>query len=225
MRQSRKVGILAVLGVLCFLAGCATTKPMGLRETLGSLPESKEAVALFSLRTVNQHKPGFQPKVSHAFVWEDGKEKREKYIFKVDDPFRQGKDEFNEYLVSLRLPAGKYMLRELFGSAGSFPIRGSFGAPVFTRFELAPGTIVYLGRIVATIRERTSDHQLRAGPLIPLIDQAVTGLSGGTFEIQISDDYDNDFIAFKETYPGLVGATIERAVLPPWTPPSEETMK
>ena len=99
-------------------------------------------------------------------MWEDGKEKREKYSFTVDDPYRKGKDEFNEYLVSLRLPPGKYVLRELFGSAAS-PIRGMFGAPVFTRFELTPGTVVYFGRIEATIRQRTSDDQLRAGPLIP----------------------------------------------------------
>lgn len=225
MRQSRRVGLLVFVAVLSFLTGCATTKPMGLSEALGSLPESKEAVAFFSLRAVNQHKPGFQPKVSHVFVWEDGKEKREKYSFTVDDPYRQGKDEFNEYLVSLRLPAGKYMLRELFGSAGFFPIRGMFGAPVFTRFELAPGTIVYFGRIDAIIRERTSEDQLRAGPVIPLIDQAVTGLSNGTFDIQISDNFEQDIIAFKERYPGLIGAKIERAVLPPWSRPSEEVMK
>jgi hypothetical protein len=207
------------------LAGCATVKPMGLSETLATLPQTKEAVAFFSVKTMNQHKPGFQPNVSHVFVWEDGKEKREKYSFKVDDPYRQGKDEFNEYLVSLRLPAGKYMLREIFGSAGFFPMRGTFGAPVFRQFDLSPGAIVYLGHIEATIRERKNDQELRAGPMIPLIDQAVTGMSGGTFEIQISDGYDSDVIAFGEKYPGLSGATIERSVLPPWTRPSEEAMK
>jgi hypothetical protein len=224
-RRSRSTGILVLLGLLGLLTGCATTKPMGLSEALGGLAESKEAVAVFSLRTVNQHKPGYQPKVSHVFVWEDGKEKREKYSFTVDDPYRQGKDEFNEYLVSLRLPPGKYMLREFFGSAGTFPIRGMFGAPIYTRFELTPGTIVYFGHIEATIRQRTSDDQLRAGSLIPLIDQAVTGLSGGTFEIQISDNYENDLVAFRERYPGLVGASIERAILPPWSSPSEDAMK
>ena len=105
----------------------------------------------------------------------DGKDKREKYSFKVEDPYRQGKDEFNEYLISLRLPAGRYMLRELFGTARVFPIRGTFGAPVFMPFELSPGGIVYLGRIDATIRARRGDDELRAGPLVPLIDQAVSG--------------------------------------------------
>lgn len=225
MRPSRAVRVLTVLGIVWLLVGCATVKPMGLNEPLTSLPQSKEAVAFFSLRIMNRNKPGFQPKVSHVFVWEADKEKREKYSFKVDDPYRQGKDEFNDYLVSVRLPSGGYMLREIFGFAGFFPIRGMFAAPVFERFDLSPGTIVYLGHIEATIRERKSDDELRAGPLIPLIDQAVTGLSGGTFEIQISDDYDNDVLAFSEKYPGLVATTIERSVLPPWSRPSAETMK
>jgi len=174
-RRRPRAWAFVILGLLCLLAGGATTKPMGLSEALGTLAASKESVAFFSLKAVNQHKPGFQPNVSHVFRWEDGKEKREKYSFTVDDPYRQGKDEFNEYLVSLRLPPGKYVLRKLLGSAGFFPIRGMFGAPVFTRFEMTPGTVVYFGRIEATIRQRTSDDQLRAGSLIPLIDPAVTG--------------------------------------------------
>jgi hypothetical protein len=225
MRQTRRVGPLAVLPVLWLLAGCASMKPMGLSESLASLPERKEAVAFFSLRTVNKHKPGYQPNVSYVFVWEDGKDDRQKYSFKVDDPYREGKDEFNEYLVSLRLPAGKYMLREIYGTAGYFPIRGSFGAPVFTRFEVAPGTIGYLGRIEATIRARAGDNELRAGSLIPLIDQSVTGMSNGTFDIVISDNYDDDVAAFTGKYPALIGTTIGQSVLPPWHPPSEEAMK
>lgn len=86
------------------------------------------------------------------------------------------------------------MLRELFGTAGVFPIRGAFCAPVFMPFELSPGSIVYLGRIEATIRARRSDDELRAGPLVPLIDQAVSGLFGGTFEIRISDNYEGDVV-------------------------------
>ena len=223
--QTPRFAVLVVIGILSLLTGCATTKPMGLSEAIDSLAEKKEAVAFFSLKAVNQHKPGFQPEVSHVFVWEDGKEKREKFSFKVEDPYRKGKDEFNEYLVSLRLPPGAYVFREIFGSAGFFPIRGAFGAPVYTRFELKPGTIVYFGRIEATIKARTNDDQLRAGPLFPLIDQAVTGLSGGTFDIQISDNYETDLVAFRGRYPGLVGATIERGILPPWSPPSEDAMK
>jgi hypothetical protein len=225
MRQSPRVAVATIVLAASLLVGCATMKPMGFSEPIAGLPQSRDAVAFFSVRTANQNKTGFQPKMSHVFVWEDGKDKREKYSFQVEDPYRQGKDEFNEYLISLRLPAGRYMLRELFGTAGVFPIRGTFGAPVFIPFELSPGSIVYLGRIEATIRTRRSDDELRAGPLVPLIDQAVTGLSGGTFEIRISDNYEGDVQAFGEKYPALAGLTMERAVLPAWSPPTEERMK
>ena len=50
-------------------------------------------------------------------------------------------------------------------------------------------------------------------------------MSGGTFEIQISDNYETDLVAFMERYPGLVGVTVERAILPPWSRPSEDAMK
>jgi hypothetical protein len=117
------------------------------------------------------------------------------------------------------------MLRKFFGTAGVFPIRGTFGAPVFMPFELSSGSIVYLGRIEATIRARRSDNELRAGPLVPLIDQAVSGLSGGTFEIPISDNYEGDVQAFGEKYPACAGLTMERAVLLAWSRPTEERMK
>ena len=117
------------------------------------------------------------------------------------------------------------MLREFFGTAGVFPIRGTFGAPVFMPFELSSGSIVYLGRIEATIRARRSDDELRAGPPVPLIDQAVSGLSGGTLEIRTSDNYDGDVQAFGEKYPAFAGLTMERAVLPAWSRPTEDRMK
>jgi len=53
----------------------------------------------------------------------------------------------------------------------------------------------------------------------------VTGLSGGTFEIRISDNYEGDVQAFGERYSTLDGLTMERAVLPAWSPGTEERMK
>ena len=60
-------GLSSSSACLYLLARFATTKPMGLIEALGTLAASKEAVAFFSLKAVNQHKPGFQPNVSHVF--------------------------------------------------------------------------------------------------------------------------------------------------------------
>jgi len=60
---------------------------------------------------------------------------------------------------------------------------------------------------------------------VPLIDPVVTGLSGGTFEIRISDNYEGDVQAFGERYPALAELPMERAVLPAWSPGTEERMK
>jgi hypothetical protein len=167
MRRSPRVAVATIVLAASLLVGCATMKPMGFSEPIASLPQSRDAVAFFSVRTANQNKTGYQPNVGHVFVWEDGKDKREKYSFKVEGPYRQGKDEFNEYLISLRLPAERYMLRELFGTAGVFPIRGTFGAPVYMPEGERDRLERYLGRIDATIRARRSDDELRAGPLVP----------------------------------------------------------
>jgi len=58
-----------------------------------------------------------------------------------------------------------------------------------------------------------------------LIDQVVTDRSGGTFEIRISDNYEGDVQAFGGRYPAFTELTMERAVLPAWSPRTEERMK
>jgi hypothetical protein len=90
-----------------------------------------------------------------------------------------------------------------------------FFTPLHETVEIKPNTIVYLGHIDATVIER-KDGELRAGPVIPLVDQAVTGFSGGTWDISVSDQFDNDVTAFKKDFPALSNASIERDVLPAW---------
>ena len=43
----------------------------------------------------------------------------------------------------------------------------------------------------ATVRERTG-NEFKAGPSLPLIDQAIAGASGGIFDVDISDRWDTD---------------------------------
>jgi hypothetical protein len=60
------------------------------------------------------------------------------------------------------------------------------------------------------------DGELRAGPLIPLIDQAVTGFSGGTWNVAVSDRFDQDMTEFRTDFPVLEKADAQEDVLPPW---------
>jgi hypothetical protein len=217
------------------LTGCATmegadfVKPMTLNDDTNALDLKKKSVALLTVKTSNQYKPGYQPDMWGIYVLtNDGKEKKEIYRFgdKLGrlTPYKADK-EFNEYLVGISLAAGKYKLGRINGTGGVFPIRGGFAIPVFADFDLPPNKIVYLGRIEATLRERKKDDELRAGPVLPLLDQAATGFYSGTFYINVYDNYDKDVSLFKQKYPLLNNFTIEKAVLPPWRKPTAEEMK
>jgi hypothetical protein len=123
------------------------------------------------------------------------------------------------------LPAGKYKLRELFAQSGIFPVIGTFSVPLYSSFFIEPQKIIYLGHIEATIVERTDDKLLRAGPVIPLIDQAVTGASGGTFVITVTDLYENDIKLFQQKYHYLAQYQVENRTLPQWNQPTEKDMQ
>ena len=87
------------------------------------------------------------------------------------------------------------------------------------------GKIVYLGRIEAVNRKRASDDQLRAGPILPLVDQAVSGFADGTWHIKVYDNYESDIRAFQEKYPVLGNYSVEKMLLPPWEKPTPAEMK
>ena len=87
-----------------------------------------------------------------------------------------------------------------------------FNFPLNTEFELPPGSVVYLGHIVMTNRERKQGEE-RSGDVVPLVDQAVSGYSGGTMDITITDRSAEDIPKFIEKYPCLKGMTIKTAIM------------
>ena len=76
-------------------------------------------------------------------------------------------------------------------------------------------TNVPIGHIEATVRERQGD-EFKAGSSIPLIDQAVVGASGGTFDVAITDALSTDEALFRSKFPALTNVEIKRAILPPF---------
>ena len=97
--------------------------------------------------------------------------------------------------------------------ASSFPIHGSFFAPLHTTITVGEPGVYYLGHVNATVRERKGE-EFKAGPSIPLIDQAIAGASGGTFDIDITDGFDKDEALFRAKFPALAGVKITKAILP-----------
>lgn len=216
---------IGLLILMLTLGGCATMKPSALGPDGKQLDVSEESIALLSVKLANKYKTGYQPDIKNVFIWEDKNENRKKYSFAVEEKYNEVENEFNEYLISFQLPPGKYKLREFFAQRWAFPVIGSFSLPIYASFSIEPNQILYLGNIDAHIIKRTSDDELRAGPVIPLIDQAVTGASGGTFVIEITDRFNDDIEKFKQKYHQLTGCDIINLTLPPWKKPTTEDMQ
>jgi hypothetical protein len=219
---SRRVLALLAALITVAAAGCASVRPMALGGSAAPALNGASLV-LLTIRVSNQFRPAYPPDAKYILIGTAGTP-REILSFRLDAAYRQGANGVNEYLVSLELPPGSYRLREVFGSSGRFPIRGVFVVTVFLPFTVEPNTVTYLGRLEATVRERTSEREYRAGPPVPIIDQAVTGFAEGTFDVRIADGYAEDLAAFHARYPALAAHAVRKALLPPWTSPAPEEL-
>lgn len=225
MHDHSKRGALAA-GLLALLlgTGCATVKPMALsREAQVITLDGQQSLALAAVKVANVFKTDYQPHVRSVGVKAIGGkagESVEELSFTVTAPDRASADEanqFEEVFLSLALAPGEYELSGVRVTAGSFLVPGNGVVPVNATFRVPPGQAVYLGRIEAVRRERNGDEP-HAGPVIPLIDQAVTGFSGGTFDVKLFDGYDHDLPLMRAEYPALQKVTVGKAFLIPKLP-------
>jgi len=218
----RGANVVGLAAAVVLVSGCATMKPMALsKETQAVALDQQQSLALATVKVANVYKTGSQPHVKYVWVKSIG-EKSETLGFEVATPFLASPietDQFEEVLVSLSLVPGAYELTSVGVTAGSPLMQGSGTAAINSTFRIGPGKAVYLGRIEAVRRERTGD-ELRAGSVIPLINQSVTGFSGGTFDIRIIDRYDQDLALMRTEFPPLRGIAVEKQILPPPAPPA-----
>lgn len=223
--QCRLNHLLFLCVIVFMLGGCATMKPPALSSDTNTIDVSKESIALLTVKIANKYKTSYQPNITAVFVGSNGEKDREKYSCKVGKKYNEVKNSFNEYLISFQLPAGTYKLQGLFAIGNKFPVTGMFFVPVYSSFSIAPNKIIYLGHLEAIIKERTDDKELRAGSVMPLINQSVIGASGGTFVVTITDLFEDDIKLFQKDYPYLKQYQVDNLTLPQWTQPTEEDMK
>ncbi len=203
------IGLVCLLGITSF-CGCSMGKPMALETKSGALELESESVGLFTLRTSNQYKPGFQPAVMSIEAVSDETDK--KVVFRAAKHHSHEKKRFYEYLVSVDLSPGIYRVGKIAGSSTSFLFHGSFAFPVGASFELPPDSVVYLGHINMVNRKRNKGEK-RSGSIFPLVDQGVSGYGDGTFDITISDRSDTDIQLFEQAYPELAKHIVMKNIM------------
>ncbi len=117
--------------------------------------------------------------------------------------------------MRLQTPPGDYVQVGFTGLASGFPFHGGCTAPLLAPLPHEGGGIVYLGHVAATVRKRQG-NEFRAGPVIPLLDQAATGISGGTFDITVEDRWQQDEAEFCNRFPALRQIEVRKNILPPF---------
>lgn len=204
--------VVLALGVVAGLTGCS-----GLNQALtkgqDKLDMGENGIVLAKVHISNQNKPGFQPTIPLVAIRQLTPVSASLYIQTKDALYKEVKDEYKEYLLSFSLKPGEYNFQDFAGNYSiPFLLNANCSVKVNTPFTVKQGVVSYLGNIEATIVERKGDEE-RAGSQFPLIDQAIAGFSNGTFNIKITDRYDEDLAAYKAEYPALRLANVEKQLL------------
>jgi hypothetical protein len=201
---------------------------MALKPGMDRIDSKNMAICLISLKTENQYKPEHSPKVLAVRVVSENSGKQYNFC-----PVKGGvggaigsglKDAFSfnkksgpeEYLLSLKIPSGSYRLVSIAGNSISPLIHCNFDFPFEVPFQVQGNGVIYLGRIEMVNREKRSDDDIASGSRFPLLDQAICGFGGGTFDVIISDNFEPDMVRYKKEFPALADLDIQKDILRPW---------
>ena len=208
--------ILTVVAIVAF-GGCANIQPMALKTGQDRLDTAMHSVVLLTLEVQRNDGSRYQPIPSLVLVSQRETGPREQaQLYRFTKKYDAAEVEGHAvYYISIALPEGPYRIDGISGIAAAFPFVGKFYVPVLAEFEVASNSVTYLGHLDATLRERR-EGEFRAGPVIPLIDQAATGMIGHTWEVTIDNRYEADMAVFRERIPVFGNLSVQDAALPPW---------
>ncbi|HEU4652881.1 MAG TPA: hypothetical protein VFS47_02795 [Steroidobacteraceae bacterium] len=211
----KKIFGLVAIGLLA--SGCATVNPMAFDKSAKTIDTRSKSVILMTVDISRSDDSRYVPEPFAVKLEEpNAHEKSQRQNFKLN----QKVDTIQEaghhvYLVRMAVKPGNYKLTTVSGLARAFPFNGFFDVPVLADLHVQPNTITYIGRVSASLRHR-EEGEFRAGPLLPLVDQAATSMSTSTWDVVIKDNAENDLAQFRRRYPVLLSSTIEQKPLPPF---------
>ncbi|MBK9444110.1 MAG: hypothetical protein IPN53_23615 [Comamonadaceae bacterium] len=198
---------IALLGSMtALLSACAT---MGLDKKATQVDWSKGSVVVTSVDLKNEYKPNYSP-TWLAIGIEKAKGEASTGGGTAWETVANGQ---TSAILTQQLLPGKYSIKSLQGRAGQFPVIGSMSFSVDAPFEVPPKSVIYLGHIALTNKEKLNRDDQASGAALPLIDQAVTGFGNGTLQVTLKDRYEQDVAALKNDYPALRDMPVIRAPL------------
>ncbi len=206
--------LLLIVTSLILMTGCALKMPLS-PENPVTLRE-KDGLAVFTMTLKNEFK-NYLLTPSRIFVKAAPINGGKTLEFAFSDPEQRVSDRELKKLASFNLPPGDYRITHFTGQTDVgfmiLPVTGRFEPSFKKHFRIAEGEAVYLGNVMARLVERTNDDEERAGPVFPLVDQAATGISTGTFKFEVSDRSDEDINYIKTRFPAVSGRQFTKRLL------------
>lgn len=200
MVQTRRLLVAALLAAAC--APTTTAPRMDLSGSTGAV--------LLVITVSNSYKPAYQAtELALALVPVGARRGGSGSGFGSDfgeDPLKEFRrhlppvetetERSATFVLLAPLAPGSYTLEEVRGEAVVISrlllYPGIFTVPIGGSILIRPGRLTYLGHVDAVNRERRSDQERRAGPLVPVAGQVISGFAGGTLDISIRDTLSDD---------------------------------
>jgi hypothetical protein len=206
---------LLLLSLALLPAACAPSRSVTPIELSGA-----NGGVLMVVTVTNDYKPAFQPTDLEIALVPDGARRTGGF---GEDPLAAYRTKLvrvnpdverpRTFVLLMPLHAGTYALQDVRGGAAKFPMTGAFNLPIIRKVSIQPGRLTYLGHVDAVNRERRSDQERRAGPVIPLVDQAAAGFSGGTFDLTIRDSLSEDLGIISKSLGSISPERIDTALV------------
>lgn len=217
-----------VISCLIFALGGCAGHDMALTKGQTDIDGTQQAIALISARISNRYKPEYQLDIVTTYICPSSQadcSNSADCIYKTgsDNRIQSIEEGYNEYLLSFALKSGTYNLDSMGAIHQSVLVTGGGIVPLKFHLDIRPHSVIYLGHLDIVMRERKSEAEVRAGRMYPLVDQAAIGTSSGTFDVVVEDRFEDDVKLFLSEYPALKKVSIEKALLPQWTRPKNET--
>ncbi|NOT15837.1 MAG: hypothetical protein HOP21_09760 [Methylotenera sp.] len=200
-----------------FVAGCANVNQMAIKNETKSIDVGAKSILLMPVNISRPVSSRYTPHpLAVKFEKVNASGEKESIMFQADSEVGKVESDLsNKFYMRMALEPGEYTLHTILGNANAFPFNGFFNVPLLLKVTVPQNSIIYLGKIDAILRPR-KENEFRAGSVIPLIDQSVTGVSSGTFDISVIDSFDEDISEFKSKFPVLARKEIKKNILPTW---------
>lgn len=210
----KKLCLLFLLGLM--LTGCASRMPIGVDTGTEKIELTDKSLLLLTVDITRKEPSRFQPvpeSLVIGVVDAKGAVTNTQAMRLDGDGWLTQNDDKPLYAYRFLVPEGTTAISGITGIAKAFPLIGSFYVPLGMEVPVGKPSVLYLGRVEAVLRPR-EDNEYRAGGVIPLLDQSVTGMSGGTFDVKVTDQSKVDLPLLRSTYPALAPVKIETKLVP-----------